>query len=473
MDYLIRLAQIHETFRQAEIEALADLAGIQFEWLFYSHDVCPTIRRRASHNCFCDVDSLLAAEDPEAAAKTLVSRSILSTGIYELWASGVDYESLHADVRTRTEALWPRFSKQSFRFKIDSFHGSHTLDEHRSIIETFKYMAFEGPIQMKNPTNKFDVFEDYELDAPLPRRLFFGRQVAESDRRAVHKYDLKKRSYIATTSMDAELSLVTANIAQAAPGGLMYDPFMGTGSFPVACAHFGATVFGSDLDGRSIRGKGGRSVKGNFEQYATSSQYLGGLVADVTNSPIREERILQGIVCDPPYGVREGLKVLGSTRIALQEVVYLAHNGMPAHLQPNYVPPKKPYSFFRMLDDILDFAAGRLEDGRRLCMWMPVAGAVEGEEAPEAIATAEAVYDIPNHPALQLVNVCTQDFNKWSRQLLTYRRLPDDQIDHSRLLAYQTARLALTTGDVPSLKATADDLNLFRKKYFQGFKERS
>ncbi|KAK3078321.1 hypothetical protein LTR53_020657, partial [Teratosphaeriaceae sp. CCFEE 6253] len=68
-------------------------------------------------------------------------------------------------------------------------------------------MAFTGLIQMKNPANKFDVFEDYELDARSPRRLFFGRQVAESDRRAMNKYDLKKRSYIATTSMDAELSL--------------------------------------------------------------------------------------------------------------------------------------------------------------------------------------------------------------------------------------------------------------------------
>jgi len=334
-------------------------------------------------------------------------------------------------------------------------------------------MAFTGPIQMKNPTNKFDVFEDHELDAPIPRRLFFGRQVAESGRRAMNKYDLKKRSYIATTSMDAELSLVTANLAQVAPGTLMYDPFMGTGSFPLACAHFGAAVFGSDLDGRSIRGnKPGRNVKGNFEQYATSSQYLGGFVADLTNSPVRRKRILQAIVCDPPYGVREGLKVLGSTRAALQEVVYLADSGLPAHLQPNYVPPKKAYSFFRMLDDILHFAAERLEDDGRLCMWMPVAGEVEGEEAAVAVPESDGdamvggarEYDIPRHPALRLVSVCTQDFNKWSRQLLTYRRVGDGEVDRGELIGYKAGRLALQSGNGVGSSATANDLNEFRKK---------
>jgi len=40
MDYMIRFMQIHESFRQPETEALATLAGIPLEWVFYSHDVC-------------------------------------------------------------------------------------------------------------------------------------------------------------------------------------------------------------------------------------------------------------------------------------------------------------------------------------------------------------------------------------------------------------------------------------------------
>lgn len=39
------------------------------------------------------------------------------------------------------------------------------------------------------------------------------------------KYDLKKRAYIGTTSMEAEVSLLMANQALAGPGKYVYDPF--------------------------------------------------------------------------------------------------------------------------------------------------------------------------------------------------------------------------------------------------------
>ena len=345
--------------------------------------------------------------------------------IYELWGSGVDYESLHADIRARTEHIWPAYQPATFRFEFDSFRGTHSNEEKRRLIESFGFMKFTGKIVMSKPDNQFIVFEDYELDAAKPHALHFGREVAEGGRRAVNKYNVKKRHYIATTSMDAELSLVTANMALSAPGTLAYDPFMGTGSFPVSCAHFGAAVFGSDLDGRSIRGKKGRNVASNFKQYATSDLYLGGVTADLTNTPLIHGRILDAIVCDPPYGVREGLKVLGHVKERLKYEVIL-DNGVPAHLQDDYVPPKKPYSFVRMLDDILDFGATRLVDGGRLCMWMPVAGAKEDPDAaPEELekqaAAAEGEqleaeeYAIPQHPALALVAESKQHFNKCER----------------------------------------------------------
>jgi len=229
----------------------------------------------------------------------------------------------------------------SFSFDFDTYQGKRSNSERRAIIETFKYVSFSGPIIMKNPSQTFVILEEYaQLRAPAPTRVALGRLLATSGRAAISTYDLKKRRYISTTSMDAELALVTANVALAAPGKLMYDPFMGTGSFPVACAHFGATVLGSDIDGRSIRGTRNRNVVGNFVQYGTRSLYLDGFVSDLTNSPLRgclggmggrKGRWLDGIVCDPPYGVREGLKVLGSLKEDLQHEVILP-DGTPAHL---------------------------------------------------------------------------------------------------------------------------------------------
>lgn len=39
-DYLIRFVQVHETFRKPEIEALAVLAAIDVDFVFYSNNVC-------------------------------------------------------------------------------------------------------------------------------------------------------------------------------------------------------------------------------------------------------------------------------------------------------------------------------------------------------------------------------------------------------------------------------------------------
>lgn len=163
----------------------------------------------------------------------------------------------------------------------------------------------------KEPITKTVNDDDDDKSDRKPKAVYLGRFIGTSARDIIFKYDLKKRSYISTTSMDAELSLVTANITLASRSKLFYDPFVGTGSFPLACAHFGAQVFGSDIDGRSIRGKGGVDVFSNFVQYGIADLFGDCFVADLTNSPVGGRQWLDGIVCDPPYGVREGLKVLG------------------------------------------------------------------------------------------------------------------------------------------------------------------
>ena len=68
--------------------------------------------------------------------------------------------------------------------------------------------------------------------------------------------------------------------------------------------------------------------------------------------------------------------------------------------QEGYVPPKRPYSFEAMLDDILAFAATSLVDDGMLSLWMPTANEEEIE------------LGIPSNPYLQLESVCIQVFNK-------------------------------------------------------------
>lgn len=171
--------------------------------------------------------------------------------------------------------------------------------------------------------------------------MYFGRLVGVGARELLKRYTLKKRAYISTTSMDSELALLTANLSLARPGTLFYDPFVGTGSLPIACAHFGAVVMGSDIDGRTVRGTAGQNLRSGFGQYGLEGRYLDGWISDLTHSPLRRAGTvdgdgdggggwLDGIVCDPPYGVREGLKVLGTRHGGGKEILWI--DGEEAHL---------------------------------------------------------------------------------------------------------------------------------------------
>ena len=232
-----------------------------------------------------------------------------------------------------------------FAFSVESFAGKRSVTSKKEIIQSFTYMGFQGPIKLKDPDELFIVMEDFISDveacklnkkqSPEPRKIFLGRKIAASNREVIHKYDLKKRKYISTTSMDAELSLVTANMALAAPGKLFFDPFVGTGSFLVAAAHFGALTLGADIDPRSFRGKenerenGESAIMKNFKQYETVSKYVDCFTSDLTNTPLCNRPFLDGIVCDPPYGVREGLRVLGTRGGKVIEPVFI--DGIAAH----------------------------------------------------------------------------------------------------------------------------------------------
>lgn len=502
MDYLIRFAQTHESFRLAEIEALASRAELKYDIVSYASD---------SPFCVIRFHNLppTQAEDTYQAVDDIVrafeARAIISRGIYELWGVGTNHDQVHHDVRRRSLHLWPRFRHATFKFGVDCYGNTRDMNTQRQLIQSFSYLDFQGKISMKNPEAEFAVMEEWSLPEhaseereevptetnrtsapgikfkvpPTLKHVYFGRKIGDSQRHLIDKHDLKKRPYISTTSMDAELALVTATVALAAPGKIFLDPFVGTGGFMVAAAELGALVFGSDIDGRSFRGKGlglETGVGANFKKYNLTHFFGDCITSDLTNTPLRfnqgikdhnDDRWLDGIVCDPPYGVREGLKVLGMRRpnpqIDLENpegsgttppppFVPKVHmiDGALAYTRPGYIPPKRPYSFDRMLDDILDFAARTLVDGGRIAFWMPSAN--ENELGQEVIT------DIPTHALLDLKHECIQRFNKWSRRLLVYQRVPGVVERHD------------PDGRRVENGSTADELNPFRKIYFQPVK---
>ncbi|KAF7716935.1 Uncharacterized protein PECH_000673 [Penicillium ucsense] len=440
MEYLVRLAQCHETFRQPELEAVATLLGIDLEIIAY-HEFTP----------FC----VVRLKD-EAAARALVARCILAKDVLELWGQGRTYDDLHADVQQRSQHLWEKYRQVSYALAVDCFSGKRSTAKKTEIFESFGYLGLEGNVRLKGPDEQFHVIEEYVTDVEQhaigtelssePRMIYFGRWLAKSQRDVILTHTLKKRKYISTTSMDAELSLVTANLALAAPGKIFFDPFVGAGSFLVAASHFGALTLGSDIDPRAFRGKDherkdGMAMLQNFKQYNIVSQFIDAFTSDITNTPWRDTQLLDGIVCDPPYGVREGLRVLGTRDGKVIEPVII--DGELNYYRKGYIPPKKPYGFEALQKDVLEFAVRRLVPNGRLAMWMPTAS----DESKS--------FPVPMHPKLEVISVCVQPFHNWSRRLMTYRRLPEGEESDTTLGRNKT------DGEGVS----ADDLNAFRVKY--------
>lgn len=430
-DYLIYFAQAYPEFRRAELESLADLHNIKLD-LLHHNPASPF---------------LVVQLQDDAEAQKLVQRAVLTRGIYELWGHGETLEQMHDSIRLMSGHRFSERRNNLFRFDFEGYMGTKTREQKTEVIELFAYLGYQGKVRMKNPDDVYTVLEMYQTNgqtrAETPLRMWFGRLVQRSARTngVLDQYDLRRRKYIGTTSFDAELCLASCNIAQVAGGKIVYDPFAGTGSFMVTAAHFGGLSIGSDIDIRMLKGKGDRDIAANFRQYGTLLHFLDTLTMDFTNNALRKSFSIDTIVCDPPYGVREGLRVCGArdpAKAAGREDVVI--DGEKAHLRRDFIPPKKPYELSDLLGDLLEFAANRLPVGGRLAFWMPTAN---DEFQP---------HHVPQHERLVLMYNLEQEFNKWSRRLLVYRRAEG---------------IRGTT-----LNALKENVH-FRERYFSRFNEKS
>jgi len=187
---------------------------------------------------------------------------------------------------------------------------------------------------------------------------------------------------------------------------MIYDPFAGTGSMLYTAAQFGAYVFGSDLDGRQMRGKG--EIPGIYraaDQYGLRSLVMDCATFDVTRSPWRCGDIFDGIVTDPPYGVRAGAKRLGGRDETLppRDAPTILESGMIAHTKSTY----RPYELSDLVQDLVCFARYLLKPGGKLVFFLPTVN----DEYRDV--------DIPKCEGMALASNSLQDFGKWGRRLIT------------------------------------------------------
>ncbi|KAF9133824.1 hypothetical protein BGW39_008867 [Mortierella sp. 14UC] len=402
--FLIQFAQQHEEFRLPELEALATIENVQMTYE-------PSAYSLESPFLIVEIES---AEK----AASLLNRAILIKTITELWGQGSSWDELIEKVKEHPER-WPQYLETTFKFLVVTFGGTIEMKDKPAIINRFSFTGFMGKIDLKNPEEEFHLIADYGIDpnVHVAHTFYMGRLVGHGKRELIDKFNVKKRKYIGNTTMDAELSLIMANQALCGPGKLVYDPFVGTGSFLMTCAHFGAMTVGSDIDGRQIRGKGKASIQSNCDQYDLKGRVLDALVFDVCHAPWRRFKggLFDAIVTDPPYGVRAGAKTLGRKDATKQasEPRMAVNEGVYAHLLPDYVPPTKPYEMSEVVADLLMFAVKNLTRGGRLVYWLPT------------VTEDYTIDDLPTHPCMELVANCEQAFGQWSRRLITMEKVAD------------------------------------------------
>lgn len=246
---------------------------------------------------------------------------------------------------------------------------------------------------------------------PPLSQVLLARMVGRGCARIGDDYSLKRRAYIGPTAMDAALSFIMANLGLVRPHTVVLDPFAGTGSCLVAAAQRGAAVLASDLSLKALTGKvEAVDMASNFVQYGLPPA-LDAVRMDVLCPAWRWPAggLVHAVVCDPPYGIREGSRAFAAGAAAAS----VAAAGRPGPPRP-YAPATVRVVFDDFLHHLLHAAAAALVPGGRLVYWLPT---VPDEYIPA---------DLPVHPLLRLVANCEQPLSsKLSRRLITMERLPD------------------------------------------------
>ena len=256
-------------FRIPELKALLAMHDLTWEGILRA-DIANPEPSEDQHFYVVELPSL-------DVVRHICSRAILVKAIYELWSSGPTLQ----DAIEATKALPSTFldpylkSEDSWAVNLNTFGRTYTMEQKQDCRMHFKFLDFQGPVNVVNPAMELCISMDYhryrhitpatviaDTEESLVRAVktdvptYFGRLLFRGGMKEVLRvHDLKKRLYLGPTSLDDSLALILANISGVKRGYLAYDPFVGTASILVALTQLGAVCTGSDIDPRVLRGE--------------------------------------------------------------------------------------------------------------------------------------------------------------------------------------------------------------------------
>jgi tRNA (guanine10-N2)-dimethyltransferase len=124
--------------------------------------------------------------------------------------------------------------------------------------------------------------------------FIFGLELAEASYHSFKERKLKNRPFFHPSALHPKLARCMVNLARAAPGSLVLDPFCGTGSILIEAGLIGCRVLGADVRRLMVNGSLMNLRRFNIKPLAL-------IVSDALRLPFSE---VDCVVTDPPYGRR-------------------------------------------------------------------------------------------------------------------------------------------------------------------------
>ncbi len=193
-------------------------------------------------------------------------------------------ELVHGDLEDlRGYARSTDLGGKSFRTRAHALHGE--LDH--GAIEGALGADFgrTGRVDLSNPSVEYRVL--------LADEFLLGRVIHRVDRSGLEARKVAHRSFSLPISLHPKFARALVNLARVPTGGILVDPFCGTGGIVLEATDLGLRTVGADVRRTMVTG-----ARKSLRPFGGLAAFV---MADAGHGPWRSGRI-DGIATDPPYG---------------------------------------------------------------------------------------------------------------------------------------------------------------------------
>ena len=276
----IELSGEHPTLPRAEALAALEAEGVRLRTVSASSQV---LRVDATGPVLRAVARLGLAH--------VVCEELAEGDLPDLREAARTYDLGGKTFRARARALGPRFDRKAVE-------GSLGADFGRT-----------GRVDLTAPEVEFRVL--------VGETFLLGRVVHRVDRRGLEARKVTRRAFQRPITLHPKLARALVNLSRVPVGGLVADPFCGTGGVILEAARMGLRPVGADLRRTMVSG-----ARDSLRALGTEAPLV---VADAGHSPWRPGS-LDGIAADPPYG--RAATTSGEPTLALYDRAFAAFDDL-------------------------------------------------------------------------------------------------------------------------------------------------